>query len=66
MAKTDKFGPDGAITGGKHDSNMHAGMTKKSANPDNHGVSIGGHTIDSGATRDSTAPTPGTLGPRKE
>jgi hypothetical protein len=58
--------PGNEYSGGKHDSNMHAGMTDRAAKADNHGVSIGGHTIDKGATRDSTAPTPGTLGPRKE
>lgn len=65
MAKSDKFGPDGAITGGKHGGDMHEGMKYRGCHDGEHGVSPGGHNINKEATRDSTAPTPGTLGPRR-
>ena len=63
MAKDTMY--DGHATGGKHDSDLHAGMKNRACKDGQHGVSPGGHSIDSEACRDSTAPTPGTLGPRR-
>ena len=48
--------------------NLHEGLKDRSPKGDgheHHGTRPGGHSVDNETTRDSTAETPATLGPRR-
>lgn len=52
----------GRSSGGMNSSDLHAGLTNKS--PKAPSETPKGPSVNADATRDSTAPTPGTLGGR--